>query len=106
MTGQLEELCAMMMRCGLATGHGDSLREVLLECEMQIKARGGEIVALRKENDAFHDRCSELIAEKITARFEALEEAARVCEGGYTTGSTASTLKAIAAAIRVLKDKP
>lgn len=39
-------------------------------------------------------------------RAEALEEAARVCEGGYTTGSTASTLKAIAAAIRKLKDKP
>lgn len=36
-------------------------------------------------------------------RDEALEEAARVCEGGYTTGSTHSTLKAIAAAIRALK---
>lgn len=38
-------------------------------------------------------------------RNDALEEAARICEGGYTTGSTRSTLKAVAAAIRALKDK-
>lgn len=39
------------------------------------------------------------------ARREALEDAARICEQGYTTGSTASTLKAIAKAIRALKEK-
>lgn len=38
-------------------------------------------------------------------RDEALEEAAQVCEGGYTTGSTASTLEAIAKAIRALKER-
>lgn len=43
--------------------------------------------------------------ERRRARDEALEEAARLCEGGYTTGSTASTLKAIAKAIRALKEK-
>lgn len=37
------------------------------------------------------------------ARIEALEEAAQVCEGPYTTGSTGGTLKAIADAIRALK---
>lgn len=39
-------------------------------------------------------------------RDDALEDAARLCEGGYTTGSTRSTLEAIAAAIRALKRFP
>ena len=42
---------------------------------------------------------------RTEARSEALEEAARLCEGAYPTGSTASTLKALAKAIRDLKDK-
>lgn len=41
----------------------------------------------------------------ITVRNQALEEAAKLCEGLYPTGSTASTLKAIAKAIRALKEK-
>lgn len=65
-----------------------------------------EIVELRKALQAEMmgrpDKWHAFIAE---ARAEALEEAARVCEGGYTTGSTRSTLKAVAVAIRKLKEE-
>lgn len=79
-----------------------------LSVDMEVVQRArNEIVALRAQLGAVRGiagnerRLSEAIAQQ--ARTEALEEAARVCEGGYTTGSTASTLKAIAAAIRALK---
>lgn len=72
--------------------------------EMVQRARD-EIVALRTQC-ALHDDLEFVSKNELTqARNEALEEAARVCEGGYTTGSTASTLKAIAATIRALKRK-
>lgn len=79
--------------------------------EMVQRARD-EIVALR----GYRDECERQFQEQVAAtgrlfdrlwlaRAEALEEAARVCEGGYTTGSTASTLKAVAKAIRALKEE-
>lgn len=65
-----------------------------------------EIVGLRASLER-HDRLviNAVVVATPSIRDEALEEAARVCEGGYTTGSMRSTLKAIAAAIRALKEK-
>ena len=84
--------------------------------EALLRRARDEIVALRRyklENDealgvirraaALVETTPKVSEAKRLIRDEALEEAARVCEGGYTTGSTASTLKAIAAAIRALK---
>lgn len=76
--------------------------------ELLQRARD-EIMTLRAQQEAVRGiagnerRLSEAIIRQ--ARDEALDEAARVCEGGYTTGSTASTLEAVAKAIRALKDK-
>lgn len=79
----------------------------------EIAARPSpELHALTKERDELraslerHDRTviTAVAVATPAIRDEALEEAARVCEGGYTTGSTSSTLKAIAAAIRTLKE--
>lgn len=67
-----------------------------------LKRGHDEIVALREMVERQRLVLSKGHAE---VRSEALEEAARLCEGGYTTGSTASTLKAIAAAIRALKEQ-
>lgn len=74
----------------------------------------GEVLRLNAEIAALRERLREQNAVSVTldnahaatriVRDEALEEAATACEGGYTTGSTASTLKAIAAAIRALKE--
>lgn len=61
----------------------------------------GEVMRLR-------ERCAQSDVDILieTGRNEALEAAAGLCECGYTTGSTASTLKAIAVAIRALKGQP
>lgn len=72
------------------------------------KCARDEIVALRKDRQ---DRDNEIVAGLVkemvisVARDQALEEAARVCELPYATGSTGSTLAAIAAVIRALKGK-
>lgn len=74
-----------------------------------IKRARDEIEELR----AFREEVSSGIIQEIvkrvtitTARAQALEEAARLCELPYATGSTGSTLAAVAAAIRALADKP
>ena len=46
-----------------------------------------------------------LAAARREGAEEMREQAARVCEGSYTTGSMRSTLTAIAAAIRALKEQ-
>lgn len=72
-----------------------------------IQRARAEIVALQTrllEQNAISVTLENAHAVTRIARDDALEEAARLCEGGYTTGSTASTLKALAAAIRALKD--
>ncbi|HEY2533940.1 MAG TPA: hypothetical protein VGJ20_39470 [Xanthobacteraceae bacterium] len=73
-----------------------------------VRRARDEIVTLRerlREQNAISVTRENAHAATRIARAEALEEAARVCEQPYTTGSTGSTLKAIAKAIRALKDK-
>lgn len=54
-----EKLAQMMTRCGLATGHGDTIDDLIFELEKQIKNMSnaisdaqGEIAQLQKEIEA------------------------------------------------------
>lgn len=86
-----------------------ALRSARNECERQFQEQVAEVSRLLCQLEAVKGiagnerKLSEAIIEQ--ARAEAVEEAARLCECGYTTGSTASTLKAIAVAIRALKEE-
>lgn len=58
-----EKLAQMMIRCGLATGHGDTIDDLIFELEKQIKNTSNafsdaqkEIERLREENRMYWTR--------------------------------------------------
>ena len=55
-----EKLAQMMIRCGLATGHGDTIDDLIFELEKQIKNTSSdaqkEIERLREENRMYWTR--------------------------------------------------
>jgi len=45
----VEKITQMMIRCGLATGHGDAIDDLLFELEKQIKNTSNAFSDARKE---------------------------------------------------------
>ena len=46
-----EKLAQMMIRCGLATGHGDTIDDLIFELEKQIKNTSNAFSDAQKEID-------------------------------------------------------
>jgi peptidoglycan hydrolase CwlO-like protein len=47
--GDTEKLSQMMIRCGLATGHGDTIDDLIFELEKQIKNTSAAFSDARKQ---------------------------------------------------------
>ncbi len=60
-----EKLAQMMIRCGLATGHGDTIDDLIFELEKQIKNTSSDA---QKEIDWLREALVEAEAELIYLR--------------------------------------
>jgi hypothetical protein len=86
--GDTEKLSQMMIRCGLATGHGDTIDDLIFELEKQIKNTSAAFSDARKQIEKLRsiikkadailaekdDHWSERIEGARNALFEGLEE--------------------------------
>ena len=57
-----EKLTQMMGRCGLATGHGDTIDDLIFELEKQIKNTSNAFSDAQKEVDWLQTRYGRLLA--------------------------------------------
>ena len=55
-----EKLAQMMIRCGLATGHGDTIDDLIFELEKQIKNTSNAFSDAQKEIDWLREVLKEL----------------------------------------------
>ena len=57
-----EKLSQMMIRCGLATGHGDTIDDLIFALEKQIKNTSNAFSDAQKEVDWLQTRYGRLLA--------------------------------------------
>ena len=63
-----EKLAQMMIRCGLATGHGDTIDDLIFELEKQIKNTSLANSDLQMYYDYAKTECDKLQAEVLRLR--------------------------------------
>jgi len=68
-----EKLAQMMIRCGLATGHGDTIDDLIFELEKQIKNTRLANSDLQMWFDYAKTECDRLQAEVLRLREELKE---------------------------------
>jgi hypothetical protein len=69
-----EKLAQMMIRCGLATGHGDTIDDLIFELEKQIKNTRLVNSDLQMWFDYARTECDKLQAEVLKLREELNEK--------------------------------
>lgn len=75
-----EKLAQMMIRCGLATGHGDTIDDLIFELEKQIKNTRLANSDLQMWFDYAKTECDKLQAEVLRLR-EVLQQIAEEGSG-------------------------
>ena len=78
-----EKLAQMMIRCGLATGHGDTIDDLIFELEKQIKNTSNAFSNAQKEIERLRGALLDAVAYVSRA------------DGLFLKKSTTDTLKGI-----------
>jgi archaellum component FlaC len=66
-----EKLAQMMIRCGLATGHGDTIDDLIFELEKQIKNTSHAFSDAREEIERLREALAEIayLSERFSDSF-------------------------------------